>query len=441
MNENTSNCTLILGGGFTGLLTALHLSHQHYTQSTILIEQEERFVFKPLLYEFLTDEMDTDTVCPRYDRLLHNSGVAFVQDTVEAIDLHQRQVKLCSGLHYQYARLVLALGSTIGYFGTPGAPENTFSFRTGKDAIALGRHLRDCIQRASQTEDCQKRRSLLTVGIIGAGPTGVELAATLADLLPSWYAPLGGYPQEIRIVLINRGKDILSGDINAHLRQIAMSALQQRQVPVELLLEAAVIAVSPNGVEYKRNNQFNKLEAATIVWTAGTATHPLIENLPIPQEHRDKHGRIRVNDSLQIPDFPEVFAAGDCAMSERGTVDRGHEAAERTEDKSQPKKIGKVLTPLPPTAQVAYQQGAAIAHNLIAIARGHTPKPAKVNLRGTLMKLGLGEGVANIFDRIEVKGKVGNLIRQGAYLELLPTPIHNFKATTEWLTNEIIHLR
>ncbi|MGL5805444.1 MAG: NAD(P)/FAD-dependent oxidoreductase, partial [Xenococcaceae cyanobacterium] len=70
MIENTSNnCTLILGGGFTGLLTALHLSHQHYTQPTILIEKEERFVFKPLLYEFLADEMDTDTVCPRYDSL------------------------------------------------------------------------------------------------------------------------------------------------------------------------------------------------------------------------------------------------------------------------------------------------------------------------------------------------------------------------------------
>ncbi|MGL5877380.1 MAG: NAD(P)/FAD-dependent oxidoreductase, partial [Xenococcaceae cyanobacterium] len=140
------------------------------------------------------------------------------------------------------------------------------------------------------------------------------------------------------------------------------------------------------------------------------------------------------------PDFPEVFAAGDCAMSERGAVDRGHEAAERTEDKSKPKKNGNLLTPLPPTAQVAYQQGSAIAHNLIAIDRGHSPKPAKVNLRGTLMKLGLGEGVANIFDRIEVKGKMGNLIRQGAYLELLPTPIHNFKATTEWITDKISHL-
>lgn len=440
MTENTSNCTLILGGGFTGLFTALHLSHQHYKQPTILIEQEDRFVFKPLLYEFLTDEMDTDTVCPRYDSLLHHSGVAFVQDTVEAIDLHQRQVSLRSGLHYTYDRLVLALGSVTGYFDTLGARENTFSFRTGQDAIALGRHLRDCIQRASQTEDLQKRRSLLTVGIIGAGPTGVELAATLADLLPSLYVPLGGNPQEIRVVLVNRGKDILSGDINAHLRQTALNAFQQRQVPVELLLEAAVSAVRPDGVEFQRDDQLHKLEAATIIWTAGTATHPLIENLPLPQEHRDKHGRLRVTPSLQLPDFPEVFAAGDCTVSERGAVDRGHEPGDRTEDKSQPKKIGDILIPLPPTAQVAYQQGAAIARNLEAIANNHPAKPAKVNLRGTLMKLGLGEGVANIFDRVEVKGKMGNLIRQGAYLELLPTPLHNFKATTEWLTDKISHL-
>lgn len=201
MNDSI-NPTLILGGGFTGLFTALHLSNQRYSGPTILIDQEWSFIFKPLLYEFLSGEMNVELVWPRYDELLDNSGVAFIRDTIQAIDLHQRQVRLTSGLCYTYSHLVLALGSTTGYFGIAGAKENSFAFRTGEDAspnvhtppwgIALGRHLRDCLQRASQTKDQEQRRTLLTVAILGAGRSGVELAATLADLLPNWYAPLGG---------------------------------------------------------------------------------------------------------------------------------------------------------------------------------------------------------------------------------------------------------
>lgn len=128
---------LILGGGFTGLFTALHLSHQRCSLPTTLIDQEWSFIFKPLLYEFLSGEMKVDLVWPRYDELLHKSGVAFIRDTIAQIDLQKRQVTLESGLHYSYGHLVLALGSTTGYFGIEGAKENTFGFRTGEDAIAL----------------------------------------------------------------------------------------------------------------------------------------------------------------------------------------------------------------------------------------------------------------------------------------------------------------
>nr|MDJ0904199.1 NAD(P)/FAD-dependent oxidoreductase [Xenococcus sp. MO_188.B8] len=90
-------------------------------------------------------------------------------------------------------------------------------------------------------------------------------------------------------------------------------------------------------------------------------------------------------------------------------------------------------------AQVAYQQGKAIAHNLIAKVNGHPLKPANVRLRGSMMKLGIDESVANIFDRIEVSGEVGHLIREATYLELLPCPIHDFKVTTTWIIDEIFH--
>lgn len=411
--HNPTQPILILGGGFTGLFTALHLSHQHCALPIVLVDRAWSFIFKPLLYELLSGELNIELIWPRYDKLLHRSNVQFIRDTVQAIDLYQRQVSLASGLRYTYSHLVLALGSTTGYFGIEGAQEHALPFRTGEDAIALGSHLRDCLQRATQTEDPQARRNLLTVAILGAGPTGVELAATLADLLPDWYTQLGGNVQEIRIVVVQRGTEILKGDLNGRLRHTAQKALQKRTVPVELLLEAQVSAVHPDQIRFKHHNQTEVLPAATVVWTAGTATHPLIQALPIPETHRDSHGRLQVTPTLQLPDFPEVFAGGDCAVYRQN--------------------------PLPATAQVAYQQGAMIAHNLKTISEGGTPSPAHVRLRGTLLKLGLEESAAEIFDRFEVKGKLGHLIRQAAYLELLPTPVHNFKATTEWLTDEVFH--
>jgi len=405
--------TVIVGGGFTGLFTTLHLTHDHYPRSTILIDQNERFCFKPLLYEYFSGQMDAQQVVPRYEELLRGSGAIFVQDSVQSIDLHQRQVKLASGDCYNYSNLVLALGSVTGYFGVEGAKEYALPLWSQQDAIAIDRHLRDCLRRAVQVEDPEERRRLLTMTVIGGGPSGVEMAATLADMLPHWYEALGGNPQEVRVVLLNHGKEILEGDINSHLRQTAEQELQKRAVPIEMLMGAEATAVRQNAVEYRCDDKTETLPTATTIWTTGTSTHPLIKDLPIPKEKRDRHGRLFVTPTMQLLDFPEVFAGGDCAA---------------IKDNS-----------LPPTAQVAYQQGAAIAHNLKAIALGNELKPAKVNIRGTLLKLGLEDAAANIYDKFELDGEIGHLIRQGTYLELLPTPIHDFKVTTEWLREEIFH--
>ena len=411
--KNSVYQTLIIGGGFTGLFTALHLSNQHYPRSVILIDKEESFSFKPLLYEYVSGEMDSAEVYPRFEELLKGSGIIFIKDAVQSIDLKEQEVKLTSGTAYNYSNLVLGLGSVTGYFGVKGAQSNAFPLRAGEDAIAIDKHLRECLQRAIQLPDLQQRRKLLTVAIVGGGASGIEIAATLADLLPNWYQAIGGNPQEIRIVLINHGQKILEGDINSHLRETAEQELQKRAVSVEMILGAEATAINKESVEYQRNNQTEVLPAGTIIWTTGTNTHPLIKALEVKDEHRDKHGRLLVTPTLQLPDFPEVFAGGDCA-------------AEENQD-------------LPPTAQVAYQQGSAIAHNLIALAKGNELKPVSVNIRGTLLKLGIENSAANLFNKFEVTGEIGHLIRQGTYLELLPTPVHDLKITTEWLKDEIFH--
>ncbi|TYQ25150.1 NAD(P)/FAD-dependent oxidoreductase [Pseudanabaena sp. UWO310] len=282
-------------------------------------------------------------------------------------------------------------------------------FATIEDAIALGKHLRDCLQRATQSEDLHQKKTLLTFAILGAGRTGVELAATLADLLPDWYASLDGEITDIRVVIIQRGKEILKSDSD-RLRQTAQDALQKRAVLVEIMLETAVIAVRPNIIVIKRNDQIEEITAATIIWTTGIVTNPLIDTLSIPEGGRDQQGRLKLTDTLELIDFPEVFAGGDCAVMEH---------------------------PLPLTAQVAYQQGAAIAHNLQALSEGRSPIAAEIEMRGTLMKLGLNESVAELFDRYEVQGELGHLIRQAAYIELLPTLARNFKGTLEWISDEL----
>jgi NADH:ubiquinone reductase (non-electrogenic) len=402
---------VILGGGFGGLFTALHLRDIQSSYPIILIDQSWQFVFKPLLYELLTSEVKLELICPRYDELLHNSGITFVYGAVEAIDLDQQQVKLESGLKYSYSHLVLALGSTSGYFDIPGAKENTLSFRTAYDVFSLGKYLRNRLQLATQTEDVEERRALLTVAIVGAGSSGVELAATLADLLPIWYLSLGGDRQEIRIVILDRGSEILKQSTE-RLRETAQSALNRRTTSVEVLLGAGVKAVHPGAVEFERNGKLARLAAATIVWTTGNATHPVIDALPIAPDNRDQHNRLLVKPTLQLPEFPEVFAAGDCAINP--------------------------ANPQPATAQVAYQQGAAIAHNIKALIAGKPPTPATVNLRGTLMKLGMHESAVEIFDRYEVKGSLGQGIRLATYLELMPTPARNFVNRTGWFTEEIL---
>ncbi|HEY9847743.1 MAG TPA: FAD-dependent oxidoreductase, partial [Candidatus Caenarcaniphilales bacterium] len=327
------------------------------------------------------------------------------------------RLNLASGSDYTYNDLVLAVGSTQGYLGTEGAQENAFAFRTRENVFALERQLRACLLSASQTNDEQQRRSLLTFAVVGAGPTGVEMAATLADLLPYWYAKLGGNINELHIVLINHGKTILEGDVNAGLKEEALRAFRTRTVPVELILGVGVKSVDANHLEYQPANstETKTLLTQTTIWTAGTAVNPLIQSLKsqIQVDHLDKHGLPLVAPTLQLLDFPEVFAAGDCADVQ------GQQ--------------------LPALAQVAYQQGASIAHNLIALAKRAPPNPAHVSLRGTLMKLGLGNGVANLFNKVQITGKPGDLIRNATYLEMLPTPLHDFKATTEWLKEETFH--
>ena len=413
-----SNLTLIVGGGFLGLFTALHLRHKDYPHPIVLVDPQSQFAFKPLLYDFLSGEMQTEQVFPSYQELLTGSDITFVQDTATQIDLQNRRVQTASGKSYHYGKLVLGVGSSQGYFDTQGAAENAFAFHTQSDVDRLMPHLDDCLHTASQTANLSDRQRLLTFAVVGAGATGVEIASTLADYLPPKYAALGGNADELRILLVNHGREILNDDVNSHLKSIVLTELQHHQRAVELLLGVSVKSVTADSLTYQAqpSDPIQTLATATTIWSAGTTVNPLLKTLSLPDNRRDRQGLPLVTPTLQLADFPEVFAGGDCAI------------VDRQEQKS-----------LPALAQVAYQQGAGIADNLVAVANGKPPQPVQVNLRGTLMKLGMGKGLANIFDRVQIGGIEGALIRDATYLEMLPTPLHNFKATAEWIQESIFN--
>ncbi|WP_338441316.1 NAD(P)/FAD-dependent oxidoreductase [Synechococcus elongatus IITB4] len=414
MTSAETRPTVIVGGGFVGLFCALHLRHRRYAEPIILIDPKDRFIFRPLLFDFLSGELSDEQVWPRYEELLQGSEVEFVQDSVSQIDLQGRSLTTVAGRQLEYGHLVLGLGATQGYFGTPGAAEHAFAFRDRDDVLKLGKHLLQRLQQASQSRDRQQRQDLLTTAVVGAGPSGIEMVALLADWLPLQYERLGGDRQEIRLVLVNRSPEILKGDANASLHDLVLEELQQRQIPIELLLGVAVEGVTAEGLIYRSTAEAEpQLLTGTVIWTAGVSNNPLLAELEIPASDRNRHGVPYVSSTLQLLGYPEVFAAGDCAVV-----------------KEQPQ---------PGLAQVAYQQGAAIAHNLLALSHNHALSPAKVSLRGTLMGLGIDNAVANLLNRYRVTGKPGAILRKATYLELLPTPLHNFKATVDWLSEELFH--
>ena len=416
INSSDSATTVIIGGGFVGLFTALHLRHHQHAGPIVLVEPQANFVFKPMLYELLTEELPESVVCPSYEKLLANSGIDVVQARVADLQLAEKRLVLDSGQEQHYDYLVLAVGSVQGYLGAKGAEEYAFAFRSQTEAIALRDHLKACLDKSLTTADQAEKERLLTVAIVGAGPAGVDLAATLAELLPSWYVPMGGNLNDLKIYLVNHAPGILAGDANSGLKRCALEELQARTIPVTLKLGVGVKSVTPESLQFVETGEeeLRHLNTSTTIWTAGTAVNPLLKTLKqqIPAEELDRHGQPLVTSTLQLPSFPQVFAAGDCV-----TV------------KDNPK---------PALAQIAYQQGAAIAKNLMAVHKGKPLVSPDPQLRGTLMKLGLNNGVANLFDRVRIQGKAGDLLRNATYLELLPTPLHNFKSTTQWLAEETI---
>jgi NADH dehydrogenase len=394
VDQPGSGRVVIAGGGFAGLYTALALAGRPSPPPILLIEPGERFVFLPLLYELLSGELHPWEVAPRYDALLAGRGVAWLQDRVERIDLNSRTLLTRRGRTLPYGRLVLATGAGENRFGIPGADIHALGFRSLADVDRL----RQLVERLKH-----EPRPLQRLVVVGGGPTGVELACKLADLL----AGAAG------VEVIEQGPTLLP-DGRAFSRDQAQRALQRRDVRVRT--GTRVLAVDTDGVKLGRPGSSDKaamerLGAAGVIWTAGLAFHP---PTILPEPARDPLGRLLCDASLALPGDGGVFVAGDLARP------------------AAPTGADEPAAVLPSNAQVAFQQAPLLADNLLRSLAGEPLAPFRWQDLGEMMSLGRGDACLTA-GGLTLAGPLAFRLRRLAYLSRMPGLNQQLRAAAGWL--------
>lgn len=385
---------VILGGGFGGLYTALRLNELPWSQSPqkqppeiVLVDQRDRFLFSPLLYELLTGELQTWEIAPPYGELLADTRIRFVQSGVSSIDVEGR-VQLKTGATLEFDRLVLALGGEAPLEIVPGAAEFAIPFRTLEDAYRLQERLR-------QLEQSDKDK--IRVAIVGAGYSGVELACKLADRLGN----------RGRFRIIEKSDKILatSADFN---RDAAMEALNDRKVWIDLETEVESIAADTISIGYK--GQVDAIPVDVVLWTIGTKVAQVVQDLPLKHNRREQ---VVVTPTLQAVDMPNIFAIGDLAEC-------------RDAD-------GQLV---PGTAQAAFQQAEYCGWNVWASLSDRPLLPFRYQYLGEMMTLGTDDATFSGLG-IKLDGQLAYVARRLAYLYRMPTLDHQLKVGFNWIAQPI----
>jgi demethylphylloquinone reductase len=378
----------ILGGGFGGLYTALYLSRFSWVRSgqcqVILVEQNDRFLFTPLLYELITGELQRWEIAPSYQKLLAGTKIDFCQQQIADVDLQIRQVVLNDGAKLNYDYLVLSVGMQNRWTEIPGVRTHGLTFRTLNDVERLDAKLQ--ILEASD-------RQYLRLVVIGGGPSGVESACKLADRIGN----------RGEVALIERGEQILK-TMPPGAQSAALRSLRSRNVFISYLTD--VSAVEANSITMVRDRQTITQPVDLVLWTAGTQIRDLIDRLDC---YKSEEGKLLTHPTLQLIDYPEVLALGDIAEIRNG---------------------GK---PIPTTAQVAYQQASRAAKNLKAIAHRKRSRHFRYLHLGDMLTLGKGSAVVSSFF-LNLEGQLAAIIRQLVYIQRLPTSRHRLQVFKHWLS-------
>ena len=394
MNENRLRIC-ILGGGFGGLYTALRLSQlpweTNQAPEIILIDQQDRFLFAPFLYELVTGEMQTWEIAPPFEELLAETGVRFHQGQVTAIAVEEKQVQLESSVSLGYDKLVIAMGGKTSLPTVPGVSDYALPFRNLQDAYRLKERLRLLEQSPAEK---------IRIAIVGGGYSGVELACKLGDHLG----------ERGRLRLIERGDSILklSPEYN---RKTAQDALTERGIWLDL--ETDITEITSDSLSLRYKGQIDTIPVDIVLWTVGNGVSDLIRDLSLPH---DKNGLLETNHFLQVTDHPDVYALGDVAACEDATGQH-----------------------LPATAQVAFQQSDYCAWNIWAGETNRPPLPFRYQALGEMLTLGIDNATINGLG-IKLNGTPAAIARRLIYLYRLPTWQHQLTVGFNWLTQPLLEL-
>ena len=389
INESIKIC--ILGGGFGGLYTALYLSDCSWVKSgkcqITLVEPKDNFLFTPLLYEILTGELQRWEIAPSYQKLLAGKKIDFRQDKAKGVDLDNRIVQLeqSSPLNYDY--LVLAVGQKTRWLDIPGLAAHALTFRSIFDAEKLQERLR--LLEASE-------RQRLRIAVVGAGANGVELACKVSDRLNS----------RAEVIIIDRGTEILR-NFGKGVRKAAYKAIRERNIQV--YLETSLKEITERQITFFCNDNLIDYPIDLVLWTAGVETIDWVTNLNCQQNNQ---GKLLVHPTLQLVEYPEVFAIGDITEI-----------------------IGsKAQNNIPYTAQSAYQQASLLAKNLKLVLQGKRLKSFRYLHLGDMLTLGKGVAIVSSFG-INLTGSLAGLIRRLIYIFRLPTFRHRWQVLRNLLSS------
>jgi NADH dehydrogenase len=367
MSENKEPHVVVLGAGFGGLTFCQKFRHP--SARVTLIDRTNHHLFQPLLYQVATAGLSAPEIAQPIRSILSNQPNATVLlDEVRDFDLAGKRIHLGKAtLGYDY--LVLALGGCTSYFGHPEWEEFAPGLKSLEDAICIRHDVLLAFERAEAETDPVARERLMTIVVVGGGPTGVELAGAFAELsrvvLKRDFRHID--PGKARVILIEASPAVLS-----HMPpDLATNATEQlRALGVQVRTSTKVRSITRGRVELDTGET---IEAENVIWAAGVSANPLTKKLGV---ELDRAGRVKVNPDCSLPGHPDVFAIGDMALLLQDD--------------------GK---PVPGVSPAAMQEAGHVARiiedELAAPARGHAPRPAfRYWDKGTMATIGRSAAVA-----------------------------------------------
>ncbi|MDH4615504.1 NAD(P)/FAD-dependent oxidoreductase [Brevibacillus sp. AY1] len=376
---------VILGGGYGGLLSAL-TARKYMTAEEATITVVNRFPSHQIiteLHRLAAGNLSEKAVALPLEKLLRGKDINLIVDNVENIVLDNSRVTLAGGESLKYDALVVALGSETAFFGIPGLQEYSFTLKSVDEANKLRAHVEERIVAYSQSKN--KADATFVVG--GGGLTGIELVGEFADMLPGLCEKNGVEFSDISLYCVEAGPSILAG-FAPELVERAKTSLEKRGV--QFLTGVAVTEMKETTVFLKDGSS---IETTTMVWTGGVQGNSVVANSGLEVNR----GRATVTEFLQSTSHPEVFLAGDSAVV-----------------------MGPEGRPFPPTAQLAWQMGEVVGHNLFAHFKGSKMNSFSPVFSGTLGSLGRKDAIGTIgASQIKLKGTPALLMKEASNVRYL----------------------